>query len=782
MDPSTLLNRPTTTPKLVAKITKINNLVTVSTQARKSSTKLVKVFEKGTYQKKTQLTVLNRYKKRLETIQKQNDRSFRKKQKVKVKLPDIKKYVGNFFTPGSANDPFKAIGALAAFKALQKGSKGDYLGALGPALVVAGIALGPSLLRGGVSAIRNKGAAQTTPQIGAAGASAGSFWGTPYSQTAAGRSYASMQQFRNLPKWAQGMSSSSAGRFSASSDRIIQGTANIGDRLRVGTRGMGMQGVGGIAENVATAKPSISPRIGLLNAALFGLDFMGRKSGGQSNIQAGVGAGAGVGGALIGAAIGSALFPGVGTVAGLLIGAAFSTGGALIASSIADKITGVDKLEEQTEKQKKEVERKRENGGALTFRKTLNSYEKAVNKFEEFSRNFTPSTRAKSTYVEGREPAPPPPPPGQNIVADTQVVQDAVDFRNQFPLGRGTPNVSMTPYELHLRENTMLHAAGIGNDPTVERVHVEGSAHYSNRAIDIPVNSKPLGDRVAQFWRSRGYYVIWQSAGHYNHVHVQWNAGSPQAGAPSNAPAGASAGKGYIIIPGHATGGGAPGEKALVKKLAIDAYNKIKKQNPSAPVQYMDLDATFSDDDAGWNQQKKWYENMERQGYQVLEIHMDQKGGIGKGVIRSHGQQSAVSNAWINQGNRAYPMDWRSKPGEQPLAGPHRGVDLFELGNMKSGAYSQSEINALTAPFVSSVLSSVRGAVRQTNVPLATNLPYQQGYRAPQPTVIPYPVIQQSKRPQMMSQGSSEPEFVSGPSEEQVLNSFYKKVLLNSLL
>jgi rare lipoprotein A (peptidoglycan hydrolase) len=72
-----------------------------------------------------------------------------------------------------------------------------------------------------------------------------------YAQTAAGKSYAAMQQFGNLPKWAQSISASSAGRFSASQSRIIAGTANIGDKLRVGTRGF-IPGVGQIAEKVAS--------------------------------------------------------------------------------------------------------------------------------------------------------------------------------------------------------------------------------------------------------------------------------------------------------------------------------------------------------------------------------------------------------------------------------------------------------------------------------------------------------------------------------------------------
>jgi murein DD-endopeptidase MepM/ murein hydrolase activator NlpD/F0F1-type ATP synthase assembly protein I len=87
--------------------------------------------------------------------------------------------------------------------------------------------------------------------LGAGTGAAASASASAYSQTAAGKSYAAMQQFRNLPKWAQNISASSASRYSASQSRIISGTANIGDKLRVGTRGF-IPGTGDIAERIAT--------------------------------------------------------------------------------------------------------------------------------------------------------------------------------------------------------------------------------------------------------------------------------------------------------------------------------------------------------------------------------------------------------------------------------------------------------------------------------------------------------------------------------------------------
>lgn len=60
MDTQKLLNAPPKQPRIVAKVSKINNLVESSKQIERSSAKLRKIFETGAYQKRTQLSVLNR--------------------------------------------------------------------------------------------------------------------------------------------------------------------------------------------------------------------------------------------------------------------------------------------------------------------------------------------------------------------------------------------------------------------------------------------------------------------------------------------------------------------------------------------------------------------------------------------------------------------------------------------------------------------------------------------------------------------------------------------------
>ena len=103
--------------------------------------------------------------------------------------------------------------------------------------------------------------------------------------------------------------------------------------------------------------------IGPLAVLTTGLDFMGRKADGQTNLQAGVGAGGGLAGALAGGAAGAkagaivggsigALFGGVGAAPGAAIGGFIGgVGGSILGSgigaNIADFFTGADDRRQQ---------------------------------------------------------------------------------------------------------------------------------------------------------------------------------------------------------------------------------------------------------------------------------------------------------------------------------------------------------------------------------------------------------------------------------------------------
>ena len=89
-------------PKVVAKISKVSSILESSEKLKRNSSKLRKTFERGIYQKRTQLSVLKRYKRRLDSIELENERTTRRKSRKKINLPDIKKFFGNFFAPGDS--------------------------------------------------------------------------------------------------------------------------------------------------------------------------------------------------------------------------------------------------------------------------------------------------------------------------------------------------------------------------------------------------------------------------------------------------------------------------------------------------------------------------------------------------------------------------------------------------------------------------------------------------------------------------------------------------------
>ena len=103
MEAQKLLNLPPeeTKPTIVAKKTKIKSLVDISVETKKTSKKLRRIFEKDIYQKKTQLSVLKRYKKRLESLENREE-SKQKKTSAKKLTPknSLPQFKSNFFSAG----------------------------------------------------------------------------------------------------------------------------------------------------------------------------------------------------------------------------------------------------------------------------------------------------------------------------------------------------------------------------------------------------------------------------------------------------------------------------------------------------------------------------------------------------------------------------------------------------------------------------------------------------------------------------------------------------------
>lgn len=397
MDPQLLLNKPKPISRVNPTITRVSALVLVSEESKKSSAKLKKIFETRTYQKKTQVTVLDRYKRKLDSLNKANEKRTLRKKQTKLNPPEIKKYVGEFFSPGG--DALKTFAGLSALGAFENFKKGDWAKGIGSTLLTVGALGGLGL--GGLGMLMSRGGK------GAPAAPGGKFVGTPYSQTKAGQAYAGMQAQRNLPKWAQKAAGGSSSRFAASNQRLIQGSANIGDRARLATGGR--FSVGNIAERIAT-------RGGAAQAST-------RAGGTAAAKAAGVGARAIP---LLGAAVNiglSAYRFNQGDVVGGILSAVSAipvVGWAALGIDLAREFgafdgtflgrKGQDKLKKQTEEQKKLVEKKKESRGGLTFRKTLDRYERVVNKFEEFVKGFK-TTSQINAMKEGGNANPPPPSP-----------------------------------------------------------------------------------------------------------------------------------------------------------------------------------------------------------------------------------------------------------------------------------------------------------------------------------------------------------------------------------
>jgi len=170
---------------------------------------------------------------------------------------------------------------------------------------------------------------------------------------------------------------------------------------------LGSLGLAGLARGLKGAKAPVGvapkprlggPRIGRgvagVNVLLGGIDFMQRRSAGQSNLQAGIGAGSGIAGGIAGAALGAKIgaglgtlvAPGVGTLIGGGIGSLVGGGiGAMTAGNIADRATGVDAGEAEVERRVQEEEKKT----SLLITKTpfsgaLDTFDAALDKLASF--------------------------------------------------------------------------------------------------------------------------------------------------------------------------------------------------------------------------------------------------------------------------------------------------------------------------------------------------------------------------------------------------------------
>ena len=180
--------------------------------------------------------------------------------------------------------------------------------------------------------------------------------------------------------------------------------------------------------------------------------------------------------------------------------------------------------------------------------------------------------------------------------------------------------------------------------------------------------------------------------------------------------AGGDAGpRGYVIVPGHAAGAGAPGEMELTPALARNIVENLRARiGPDIPVKVMDMHASTANTDAAFTAQQDKLLQLERDGYEVLEIHMDasiQSGyGTGRGVIPPMPGTDAINPVEADFARTAGAFSRTHRGG---LAGTNRGISLIELGNMSpelqqqvlsGGGLRKDQLDVLTRPLEDSLI------------------------------------------------------------------------------
>lgn len=433
-------------PKIVTRVSNIEHLQESADKLKTTSRKIRRLFEKNTYQKKTQLSVLKRYKRRLDSIDKEEEERRKKASKKKIKLPDIKKFAGSFFSPQASNDPLKAIGALAAFKSLTNLANGDILGAIAPGLVAAGMVAGPGLIGAGVGAIFNRR-------------------NVPRGFDISGKRVRKSAQQRYLNRYGE----------KAFKNRF--GKQNL---KNLSTAEPAVTGGGRAAKAFGRLGKSIIPGVG---AVLGAVDAKIRADEGDITGSRIAGASA-----TLDTLTAASAASGIGLVATPFLGLASIT---LDLINFARDITGMSeteskkkkgiqtKLEEQTKKQKEQVKKKEEPKTNLSFDKSLVGYEKVVTKFEEFANNFKVSQ------------------------ADSDVIRDAASRIED--LGAGSTPISGPGYEFTQDPSFAQYLTGDTNAP--DEAYDASHGTIDNYHDHFAFKDADTARRAAAFLQSKGIEV-----------------------------------------------------------------------------------------------------------------------------------------------------------------------------------------------------------------------------------------------------------------------------------
>ena len=301
--------------------------------------------------------------------------------------------------------------------------------------------------------------------------------------------------------------------------------------------------------------------------------------------------------------------------------------------------------------------------------------------------------------------------------------------------------------------NTGSKVRGMGSDTQLVAL-APGEVVMSNKAGDMFGRDTLLGMNAAAGGTNRpkmGKGILGFQGGGMLGLGRQGSAPIRDFGAGSGAGS-----KGYIIVPGHAAGEGAPGEMQLTPALARNIVENLRARiGPNIPIKVMDMHASTPNTDAAFSAQQDKLLELEKQGYEVLEIHMDaslESGyGTGVGVIPPMPGTDAINPVEADFARTAGAFSRTHRGG---LAGTNRGVSLIELGNMSpqlqqqvlsGGGLRKEQLDALTRPLEDSLVRGMNLTPSSVQVsPLSsggrTEIHVPPPVVSPSVTVLPVPV------------------------------------------
>lgn len=144
--------------------------------------------------------------------------------------------------------------------------------------------------------------------------------------------------------------------------------------------------------------------------------------------------------------------------------------------------------------------------------------------------------------------------------------------------------------------------------------------------------------------------------------------------------------KGIIIAPGHYKyGGGTSGtggvsEYKANRIIGMRIVELVKQMNPDIPIRFYEHPGPIEDSNKGLRDMADTYQSLEKQGYEVIEVHHDQPGGQ-SGLIPGQSVspiEAALAGSFGNFG----------KGYRGGLAMPNRNVSILEMRDL-SGAYQR---------------------------------------------------------------------------------------------